>query len=79
MNATDRKLERYRAALERLGSMLAFDLPRAMNPGQDRELLLRINYAQQELAAILQIKDECNPPHSTNTVGSASTAFRSAS
>jgi hypothetical protein len=41
--------DRYRAALERLGDMNAFDLPRATDPVRDAELLARIDYAREVL------------------------------
>ena len=46
---TDR--DALRAKLERLASMEAFDMPRAMDRKHDTELMLRIEYARSALAA----------------------------
>ena len=43
--------DRLRAAIERLGSMEAFSIPRSIRPGIDDELIARIDYARSILEA----------------------------
>lgn len=49
--ATARECERLTKALERLGSMEAFEVARAVNVAADAELLARISFARAVLAA----------------------------
>jgi Lar family restriction alleviation protein len=48
------EVERLREALERLSSMEAFVIARAVNPDQDAELLARIDFARAALLVIQQ-------------------------
>lgn len=41
--------QRLQEALQRLGSMEAFDISRAVDPDKDKELIARINFANAAL------------------------------
>lgn len=45
-NSSENEVKRLRGIIERLGSMEAFTMSRAMKTGQDDELLARIDFAR---------------------------------